>query len=81
MGVLAAVLPASPRTSPIDRFIATYVGIPFFGLAFAHRVWKVVLRKPELIVTDEGIFHNQGLFPRGFIPWEEVEDVYPRKGA
>lgn len=81
VGVVAAIFPPGAGASSWERFIATYIGVPFFGLCFAHEVRKLVWRKPVLIVTDEGMFINVGAFPLGFIRWEEVEDIYPCQGA
>ena len=77
--VFVVVRPRHRDTSPGERVVLTFVGVPFLGLALIHQVRRLIWRQPDLIVTDEGIFDNQGVLPVGFIAWDEIEDVYPTK--
>ena len=67
--------------SPAKRFMLVCLVVPFSSIVFVHLVHRLIRRQPDLIVTDEGIFDNQGILSVGFIGWDEVEDVYPGKGA
>jgi hypothetical protein len=81
VGVFIAPGSRGRDSHPLERFIVMYFGVPFFGIAFVHEVLTLIQRRPALIITDEGIFHNQGLFPLGLIRWKEVEDVCPCEGT
>lgn len=76
-GLFVAAGSLGRRLDPLERFVVVYFGVPFFGLCFVHMALTMLRRKPSLVVTYEGMFHNQGMFPLGFVPWEEVKEVYP----
>jgi hypothetical protein len=52
-------------------------GILFFGSGFAYAVHGLVLRKPLLIINNEGIFDNTSPFGMGMIKWDEIAEIVP----
>lgn len=55
--------------------VATYVGVPVFGLCFVYALYRLVVRKPALVVSREGILDNASALGAGMIRWEEIREV------
>lgn len=53
--------------------VVAATAVPFFGWGSVLFVIRLVRRRPELTVTDEGFDHRQ----LGRIAWHEVESVVP----
>jgi len=53
-----------------------YVGVPLFGLLFAYAVYRLCVRRPLLIISDEGLFDNASAVGAGLLRWEEIAQVY-----
>lgn len=86
MGALAFVLGAfwiggflgEVYTNPAVAAIATYAGIPFFGFCFVYLLYRLIVRKPALVVSEEGIQDNVSALSAGMIRWEEIKAVRTR---
>jgi hypothetical protein len=65
---------ASWRPYPVT-VVATYVGVPFFGFCLLHLLSRLVVRRPAVVVSEEGIWDNATALGVGMIRWEEVRDV------
>lgn len=57
--------------APLFPLIAGILGIPFFTAAGLFLAARLVLRKPELVLTDDGLDHRQF----GRIAWDEIAHV------
>ena len=62
--------------TPLKLFLATYVGIPFFGLCFLFAAYKLLVRKPAIIISNEGLVDNASAVGAGFLRWEEIEEIF-----
>lgn len=63
--------------APLGLVIAaTYVGVPLFGLCLLYWVYGLVVRKPALVLSEEGILDNASAIGAGMIRWEEIKDLY-----
>src|SRR5258708_7702021 len=51
--------------------IAGVVGVPFFGLAAATLIYRLIRRRPELVINDEGFAHRTW----GRVAWSEIRAV------
>lgn len=71
---LAIGLASDWRTTP-TVVVATYIGVPFFGFGFLYLTFRLVVRKPALVVSDEGILDNASAVGAGLIRWDEVKDI------
>jgi hypothetical protein len=56
--------------------IASYLAMGFFGLCFVYAVYRLVVRKPSLILSREGILDNASAVSAGFVRWEEVDRIF-----
>lgn len=56
--------------------ITSYVGIPFFGLCLVYAIYRLLMPKPAVVISDEGIFDNASAFGAGMLRWEEIADVF-----
>ena len=57
--------------------ITTYIGVPFFGLCLVYILYRLVVRKPSLVVSEEGIVDNASATGAGPIGWDEVAEIQP----
>lgn len=57
--------------------LVTYIGVPFFGLGLIYFLYRLVVRKPALVVSAEGIYDNASALSAGQLRWEEIELVCP----
>jgi len=56
--------------------IISYVGIPFFGLCLVYAIYRLLVPKPAVVISDEGIFDNASAVGAGMLRWEEIADVF-----
>ncbi len=56
--------------------ITAYVGIPFFGLCLVYAIYRLLMPKPAVVISDEGIFDNASAVGAGMLRWEEIADVF-----
>jgi hypothetical protein len=59
----------------VKAVIAGGVGVPFFGLCAVLWTSRLVRRRPELVLTDEGLTHVTS----GHISWAEIDHVRVRE--
>lgn len=57
--------------------ITTYIGVPFFGLCLLYVLYRLVVRKPSLIVSEEGIVDNASATGAGPVGWDEMAEIRP----
>jgi hypothetical protein len=73
--VLGIFLPTM-TTDMYVVLIGTYVGVPFFGLCFLYAIYRLIFRKPSLIIANVGLFDNASALGAGLIRWTEISEVY-----
>jgi hypothetical protein len=56
--------------------ITSYVGIPFFGLCLVYAIYRLLIPKPAVVISDEGIFDNASAVGAGMLRWEEIADIF-----
>jgi hypothetical protein len=56
--------------------IICYVGIPFFGLCLVYAIYRLLIPKPAVVISDEGIFDNASAVGAGMLRWEEIAHVF-----
>jgi hypothetical protein len=62
---------------PLEFIIITsFVGIPFFGLCLVYAIYRLLMPKPAVVISDEGIFDNASAVGAGMLRWEEIADVF-----
>ena len=55
--------------------ITVYVGIPFFSVCLVYAIYRLLIPKPAVIISDEGIFDNASAIGAGMLKWEEIAEV------
>lgn len=55
--------------------VATYLGVPFFGLCFLYLIYRLGVPKPAVVVSTEGILDNATALGVGMIRWDEIREV------
>lgn len=61
----------------IVAYVVAYIGVPFFGVGLIYLLYRLVVRKPALVVSAEGIYDNASALSAGQLRWEEIELVCP----
>ena len=62
---------------PVWKFIViAYVGIPFFSLCLVYAIYRLLVPKPAVVISDEGIFDNASAVGAGMLKWEEIAEVF-----
>lgn len=56
--------------------IISYVGIPFFGLCLVYAIYRLLMPRPAVVISDEGIVDNATAVGAGMLRWEEIADVF-----
>jgi hypothetical protein len=56
--------------------VAAYVGVPFFSLCFVYWAYRLLRRKPSLVVDERGIYDNASAIGAGWLGWEEIKEMY-----
>lgn len=51
------------------------ISILFFGLCMIFYIKEMIIRKPMLIVSDEGITDRSSLIGAGLVRWEDIADI------
>jgi hypothetical protein len=77
LGVYLAQNQESMGLSLWKVIIVSYVGVPFFGLCLVYAIYRLVVRKPAVVVNKDGIFDNASAAGAGFIRWEEIANIFP----
>ena len=62
--------------NPVEVIIGSYVGVPFFGLCFLYAIYRLLLPKPSVIISSEGLFDNASAIGAGMLRWEEIKEIY-----
>lgn len=63
----------------IDLFlvvITSYIGVPFFGFGFVYIMYRIIKKKPSLVVNQDGIIDNSSAISVGLIKWYEIEELF-----
>lgn len=76
LGVIFAFNQVELGISLFAVIIASYIGVPFFGLCFLYYVKRIIIRKPSLVVNKDGITDNSSLISIGLMKWSEIERIY-----
>lgn len=68
---------AGGKPGPLSLVIFAYgVVVPVFGLLFAYAVYRLSVRRPLLVISDEGLFDNASAVGAGMLRWEEIAEVF-----
>src|SRR5262245_45572372 len=62
--------------NPLELMLASYVGVPFFGLCFMYATYRVLVQQPAVIISREGLFDNASAVGAGMLRWEEIKEIY-----
>jgi hypothetical protein len=52
------------------------LAIGFFGLCFLYASYRLVVRRPAVTLSPEGIVDNASAISAGLVRWEEIERIY-----
>ena len=68
--------PDVARRVPLwEMVIATYVGVPFFGFAALYASYRLVRRRPAIVLDAAGIIDNASAIGAGPLRWDELACV------
>lgn len=62
-----------PRSVP--ALITGVVSIPFFGLAAAFGLIRLISPQPAVVLDNTGLHDRASLTAAGFLPWREIDNV------
>jgi hypothetical protein len=71
LGFVAASVWLLASHRSIRAEVAGAVGLPFFALAAAALIYRLIRRRPELVITDDGFAHRTW----GRVAWSDVRAV------
>ena len=63
----------------VSVVIASYLGVPFFGACTAYALYRLVVRRPALVLDAAGLHDNASAIGVGFLAWDEVRAVVAYK--
>jgi hypothetical protein len=67
----------APMGLPLWKIVViSYVGIPFFGLCLVYAIYRLLVPKPAVVISAEGIFDNASAVGAGMLRWEEIADIF-----
>jgi hypothetical protein len=49
-----------------------YASIVFFGACLLYALWRLIRRRPGLIISEAGLFDNASPLSAGLIPWGDI---------
>jgi hypothetical protein len=75
LGIWIASPGMASRVSPVQKFIASYVGIPFFAACGLYAAYRIAFRRPVLRIDASGINDTSHAFAPGHLCWHEVDRV------
>lgn len=55
--------------------VVSYVGVPFFSYCALFSAWRLLFRRPALVIDARGITDAASAFGVGHVGWDEVERV------
>ena len=64
------------RIPPFLAVIVSYLAIGFFGLCFIYGLYRLVVRRPSLILSRDGILDNASAVNAGLVRWEEINRIF-----
>ncbi len=62
------------RPGAVEAIIG-YAGIGFFGPSACYFGFRLLVRRPALVIDDDGIVDNASALSAGPVSWDEVTDV------
>lgn len=62
-----------PRSGP--AMITGVVTIPFFGLAAAFGLTRLISPQPAVVIDNTGLHDHASMIAAGFLPWHEIDTV------
>lgn len=75
LGVLFIVLGQSEEEPPIMVIIIGYISVGFFGLCLVYCLYRLVNKKPSIIINQNGIMDNSSYIGGGQLQWSDIADV------
>ena len=63
------------RVSMVERMIATYIGVPFFAACGLYAAYRIVIRRPAVVVDPTGITDTSHPFGVGYLGWGDIDRV------
>lgn len=76
LGVSFAVYREEWGVSTVLIAVCTYVGVPFFGLCAIYALYRLIARRPSVVIDEQGITDNASSVAVGLIRWEEIAEVF-----
>ncbi|GMQ64652.1 STM3941 family protein [Vallitalea maricola] len=52
-----------------------FIGVAFFGLCFIYLIYRLFVKKPILVIDENGIIDNASASGVGLIKWSEIKEV------
>ncbi|CAM4442031.1 STM3941 family protein [Paenibacillus tarimensis] len=75
LGAVFIVVGTSEEDRSLGMTLAGIVTVAFFGACLLYFVYRLINRKPSLIINDEGIEDNSSYTGGGKIRWEEIREI------
>lgn len=63
----------SMLSNPAVKYGVAITGIVFFGFLAGVFVFKLMDKKPGMVIDENGIIDNSGGLAAGFIPWTDIK--------
>jgi hypothetical protein len=76
LGILIGVNRVALEINLFLVVITSYIGVPFFGFCFLYIIYRIIKKRPSLIVNSEGITDNSSAISCGFIKWYDIDNLF-----
>ena len=54
----------------------SYLGVPFFSACLCYAAYRLIARRPALVLCLEGIVDQGSAVSAGLVRWEEIERIF-----
>lgn len=66
---------------PTATLLLLYGGAPFFGITTVYALFRLSVRKPLFVISDEGIRDGGSLINLSLITWLEIDRIFYQRTA
>ena len=66
----------SHESLPLRARVAMWVCIPLSGAGGLYALYRVAVRRPSVVLNENGLYDSASMFPSGLIPWSDINRVF-----
>lgn len=75
VGILLIVVGQWEEETPIIMIIIGFISVGFFGLCLIYCLYRLMNKRPSIIINGDGIMDNSSYIGGGLLKWSDIQDV------